>query len=91
MTPLATILSRADAGQPVADIAAALDLTVGRIYAVLRQHRPDRCRKERRRVSKVPAKVRALLARGIVPSRVAFLLGITRAYVYRIMADAEGE
>lgn len=86
--PLPTILQLADAGTSVADIAAAVDLTPGRVYGILRTERPDRTRSPRTRTSKVPNKVRALAAKGTKPARIAFVLGCSRAYVYRILGEA---
>jgi hypothetical protein len=85
---LSKILAAADAGTPVADIAAANKLSAGRVYSILREHRPDRARKARRTTSDIPRKVRGLKAKGMAPTRVAFLLGVTPAYVYRILSEA---
>lgn len=90
MTPdtLQTLLDLADADLPVADIASAVQLTPGRVYAILRKHRPSRRRTPRTLTSSLPAKVRALVKAGAKPSRAAFLCGVTRAYVYRIIKEA---
>ncbi len=71
----------------VEDIAARVNLGQGRIYALLRQHRPNRPRHPRRRTSELPAQVRGLTAKGIGPARIAALLGVTRQYVYKILAE----
>jgi DNA-binding CsgD family transcriptional regulator len=78
------ILSLADAGEPVADIAARLSLSAGRVYTILRKHRPDRKRKQRTRTSNKPDQARALMQGGASAARVALLLGVTRQYVYQI-------
>lgn len=86
--PTAQILALCDAGQPPSAIAARLDLPLGPVYAILRQERPQRPRAARRRTSTIPAQVAALAAAGIGAARVASLLGISRAYVYRLLARA---
>lgn len=83
----ADILSRADAGETVAAIAAGADVTAGRVYAVLRKHRPNRARKLRVRTSRIPDQIRALDAIGTKPARIAFLLDVRRQYVYRILGE----
>lgn len=83
------IVALADAGTPASAIAAALDITVGRVYAVLREQRPGRKRKSRRHTSVVPDQVRGLVSGGIKPARVAVLLSITPAYVYRIIGGVK--
>lgn len=85
----AEILRLADRDTSVSDIADHLALTPGRVYTVLRQHRPDRPRKSRRETSELRPKILGLHDRGIKPSRIAFLLECSRAYVYRIL-DAAG-
>lgn len=88
---LSKLLRLADKAPPlsVEQIAAACDLSAGRVYAILREHRPDRARKPRRQTSVVPAKVRALHKRGTGAARIAALLGVKRQYVYRILAAGE--
>jgi len=82
---LATILRIADAGGTVEAMCAASGYKPTRVYAILREQRPDRPRQRRRRTSGIPDKVRGLTAQGIQPARVAFLLGISSAYVYMIL------
>jgi len=90
MTPsLPTILSAADRGERIASIAAAAGVSVGRVYAILREHRPERTRSRRTVTSTVPLQVRALYAAGTKPRRIAELLGVSRAYVYAILDTKE--
>ncbi len=79
----ADILTMADAGESVEAIAAACDLTRGRVYTILRKHRPGRSRQPRRRTSSKPDQVRALCKMGTPVKRAAELLGVTRQYAYR--------
>lgn len=90
MTRLATILSCADNGAHVEQIATALGVSTGYIYGVLREHRPTRTRKPRERTSDVPRMIAALAAEGHKPHRIAVMLGITRAYVYRHLPQEPG-
>lgn len=69
-------------------IAEALGVSKGRVYAVLRESRPDRPRKPRRRVSALPAKIHGYRNRGIEPTRIAFLLEVSRQYVHKILAES---
>lgn len=81
----ASILTLCDRGQSPAEIAAALGVSAGYVYKVLRDERPDRPRKSRRQTSEKPAQIRALAAREIAVPRIAFLLDCSTAYVYRIL------
>ena len=54
-------------------------------YSILRRHRPDRPRKMRRRTSDMPYKICTLAARGIAPQRIAILMDVSRAYVYKVL------
>lgn len=84
MTPdLSDILAASDAGEFPAAIATRLGCSAGHVYGVLRQHRPGRARKPRRRTSEKPEQIRALYLQEIEPLRIAFLLQCSRAYVYR--------
>ena len=87
---IASILSRADEGEPVAAIAESLSVTPGVVYGVLREHRPERTRSPRKLTSEKRPMVLGLLGAGIKPSRVAELAGVTRQYVYRIKEDSKG-
>lgn len=85
------ILALHDMGQHAEQIANALKamkVTRGRVYAVLREHRPDRERKPRRRVSGLPAKIHGYKARGIAQSRIAVLLGTSRQYVHKVLNES---
>lgn len=88
MTPLPPltpeILSRHDRGEDVATISRAVAKSFGFVYAVLREHRPDRARKPRTRTSEKRRLIVGLLARGIKAPRVAFLARCSNAYVYRL-------
>ena len=68
-------------------VARALSLSLGTVYAVLRAHRPTRKRKARPRSSDKRQQILGLVARGHKPARVAELVGVSRAYVYRVLAE----
>lgn len=89
MTPdkLADVLARADRGDRVEDIATAADVTIGYVYGVLREHRPDRKRTPRARTSEKRSQIRIYHAAGIKPVRIAELLKVKRQYVYRIIGE----
>lgn len=80
---LPALLRDADTGAKVAALAARHGLSASQVYRILREHRPDRPRSSRRRTSDKPAKIVALAASGASAARVAELLGVSRAYVYR--------
>lgn len=86
MTERNPILTMSDAGRYPAEIADALGLPLGKVYAVLRENRPKRRRKPRKLTSDVPRTVRGLAAKGIPVARIATLAKVSRAYVYRILA-----
>jgi uncharacterized protein (DUF433 family) len=89
--PTPQILALCDAGHTPAQIAAAVpSATLAQIYAILRAERPSRKRAPRRRTSAIPAQVVALDAAGVKVARIAGLLGCSRAYVHRILAEQEG-
>jgi hypothetical protein len=88
MTTLDAILTHADRGESVATIAAALSVSPGFVYGVLRAHRPDRPRQPRTRTSKKRQLILGLLARGHQAPRVAFLAGCSAAYVYRLLGES---
>lgn len=86
---IARILEAADSGDPVAIIAKKFKVSPGRVYRVLDQHRPNRKRTPRTRTSPVPSQIVAL-AKSVpdtTATRIAFLLKVSRAYVYRILAE----
>ena len=85
----ADILTRSDAGEHPAAIAAALSVTPGYIYGILRTERPRRPRKAREKKSELRRMIVGLRAAGIPPVRVAFLLqhSCTRAWVYKILSE----
>lgn len=85
-TTLSRILTRHDRGEPVAAISAALDLSAGYVYGVLRRERPKRARKPRELTSDMPRMIRGLAAQRIRPSRIAVVLGITRQYVSKVLS-----
>jgi len=88
MNPLVkTILSLHDRGAKVAAIAAAEGVTQGHVYAILREHRPDRPREARTRTGAKRRLVLGLLAKGYQPPRVAFLARCSAAYVYRLAEE----
>lgn len=88
MIDLPDILARSDRNESVDEIARVADVSPGRIYALLRKHRPDRARKPRERTSEIPAKIRALDLQKIKPRRIAFLLDVTPAYVYKVLDNS---
>jgi predicted transcriptional regulator len=79
------LLEMADAGHTPLQIASALGTSKAAVWAVLRRERPARPRAARTPTSAVPAQVKALQAEGFGVGRIASLLGISRAYVYRIL------
>lgn len=83
------VLKRADDGERVPKIAKAAGVKTGRIYALLRKHRPERERSSRTRTSMVPQQVLALHKTGAGPSRIAELLDVSRQYVHRIISEAD--
>jgi hypothetical protein len=83
------ICARADAGEDADSIAAALHITRGWVYSILRKHRPDRVRKARASTSLMPANVLGLNACKVPPGQIASRCKISRAYVYRILAEHE--
>lgn len=83
---LEPILERHDRGEHAAQIADAVGVTAGYVYGILRDHRPQRKRKPRRPTSTKPAEIAALAATGATAARIAELLGVTKAYVYRHLA-----
>jgi hypothetical protein len=64
-----------------------MQLTPGRVYAVLREHYPDRPRTPRGRTSDKPRAIQGLNEHGIKPARIAVLLSVTRQYVYRVLGE----
>ena len=83
---LAEILALSDQQTPVDQLATAYDLSPSQVYTILREHRPDRARKARRRSSEKRDMILGLSAKGHEPERVAFLAGCSKAWVYRILA-----
>lgn len=72
----------------VAAIARQVALQQRRVYAVLREHRPDRPRKRRPRTSARRAAVLKLSRKGYIPSDIASAVGVSRQYVYKILGEA---
>jgi hypothetical protein len=91
MTPdaLQAFLTAADQGADVPTLCSAFDLGQTRAYELLREYRPDRPRKARRRTSAIPAKVLALHEIGTPAKRIALLLGVTPVYVWRILKSVK--
>ena len=75
-----------DAGETVEAICEATGLKFGRVYDILRKHRPNRPRQPRKRTSRLPEMICGLADHGIKPPRIAVLLKITPAYVYAVLA-----
>jgi DNA invertase Pin-like site-specific DNA recombinase len=89
MTAIEEILARTDAGQDVAMIADALDLSQGYVYGVLREHRPKRKRKTHRQWSHYRDEiVRLAKEEGMNAPEIADELNITRACVYKWLPKA---
>ena len=85
-TLIERILKRHDDGErSVAKIAGAEGVSIGYVYGILREHRPDRKRKPRERTSERRKLILGLLAQDIKPRRVAFLTDCTPAYVYALI------
>lgn len=88
MNPLiAAILERHDNGETVEQIRQAEGCGFGYVYAVLREHRPERKRQPRTRTSEKRKLILGLLAGGIAAPRVAFLAECSPAYVYRLLDE----
>ncbi|KRQ11913.1 hypothetical protein AOQ73_05760 [Bradyrhizobium pachyrhizi] len=85
---ISSILARNDAGESdVAKIAKAEGKSIGYVYGVLREHRPQRVRKPRKRTSEKRQLILGLLAMGHQAPRVAVLAQCTPAYVYKLMGE----
>lgn len=82
-----SILARHDANDSVAAIAAAESVSLGYVYGVLREHRPQRQRQQRTRTSEKRKLILGLLAAGIAAPRVAFLAQCTPSYVYALVKE----
>lgn len=87
MSTLDEILKRSDRDESVASIAVATGKSPGWIYKVLREHRPNRPRKPRKVTSDLPETIRALASEH-KPSSIARRLGVSRAYVYKVLQQA---
>lgn len=82
------VLALHDSGQHAEQIANALDVPRGRVYAVLREHRPDRERKPRRRVSGLPAQIYfKRTVEGVKPCQIAKALQVSRQYVHKVLNE----
>lgn len=89
MTPTqADIIRLHDRGQHADAIHAAVGGSLTYVYATLREHRPKRERKPRGRTSPKHDQVKALHGIKTKPGEIARLLGVSRAYVHRILAEA---
>ena len=82
------ILKAYDAGKSVAEIALFAEVTQGYVYLILRNQRPDRPRKKHVTRSDLPRVICELVAKEIKPSVVATALGVSRAYVYKVLRTA---
>lgn len=85
----ARVLQLSDSGAPPDAIAAALSVSTGYVYGILRRERPDRPRKARTRDSALRAKIVGLAGCGIARTRIVALLEneCSKAYVYRILSE----
>lgn len=86
MTTIDKILKKHDEGKDVATIAAALDVSAGYVYGVLRQFRAKRKRKPRKSTSDIPRMIHGMAKEGIAQSRIAVVLGVSRQYVSAVLA-----
>lgn len=92
MTPSpshAQILAFYDVTPDASVVARALSISTGTVYAVLRKHRPARRRKPRLVLPESADKRRQILglvSLGYKVARVAELVGVSRTYVYRVLA-----
>lgn len=84
---ITAILVRNDRGEDVETIRRAEGVSMGYVYSVLREHRPNRERKPRTRTSQKRKLILGLLVRGHQPARVAVLAQCTPAYVYRLLDE----
>lgn len=82
------ILKLADADHSASEIAAALEVSAGYVYSVLREHRPNRKRKAHKTRSDKPRMIAGLHDQGIPAARIAAVLGVSRAYVYSELGKA---
>lgn len=70
------------------DIAADTGYTVSWICKVLKRANKSRARKPRGQTSAIRPWILWLGAGGMKPSQIAKSLGVSRAYVYKILSDA---
>lgn len=80
------IVHLSDAGHHPAAIAKRLDVSLSTVYATLRRERHDRPRKPRPATSDLPRRIRILEAKGYKRARIATLLQVSRAYVYKVLS-----
>ena len=89
VTKASEILELHDTGSHVASIAGTLKVSTATVYAVLRQHRPDRQKWVRQSYrSEFPRQIKELHENGVKQARIAQELGISRQYVSRVIRDA---
>jgi hypothetical protein len=84
------ILIQFDQGLTPVEIAAS-GVALPRIYATLRKWRPRRERAARRRTSQKRGLVLALAKEGVGAARIVVLVRISRARVYKILAERPPE
>lgn len=90
MTPtVEKIVARSDKGHAPGAIAEALGVSLTHVYNALREHRPKRERAARPCTSVVRKQIWALHKKENGAATIAGLLGVSRQYVYRILAEAE--
>lgn len=82
------ILKRHDTGKDAAAIAGALGVSLSYVYATLRTWRPDRARKAHPKRSDEPRIIVGMFDRGHKPARIAACRGLSRAYIYRVLGEA---
>lgn len=87
---LTQILQAADVGSRPEDIAVAIGINLSKVYYVLRVHRPERPRAQHRhKFNKTRFAIEGMLGQGYLPGRVAKVLGVSRAYVYRVKGEVQ--
>lgn len=77
------ILALADRNKSAEEIAIAVAKSPGHVYSVLREHRPNRTRKQHKTRSNKPSQIAMLHLQNVHPDDIAERLGISRTYVYR--------
>jgi CRP-like cAMP-binding protein len=90
MTTREQVLILHDDGTTAPQIAEALGVTPGYVFGILRDERPNRPHGNRgRRKSELRVAIRFhSTVEQMAPARIAEKLGVSRAYVYRILGES---